>query len=122
MNQTAKKVLVVGASGGSGRAAVEALLAQGCEVTAFSRHADSLASMPGRLRTLRGDALDPAQVDAVVAGQDAVIVTLGISEPALRVRLFGSAGTAINVRSAGTRNVIAAMHRHGVRRLVVQTS
>jgi nucleoside-diphosphate-sugar epimerase len=28
----------------------------------------------------------------------------------------------MDIRSAGTRNVIAAMHRHGVRKLAVQTS
>jgi hypothetical protein len=41
---------------------------------------------------------------------------------ALRVRLLGSASTPIDVRSRGTRHTIAAMRRHGVRRLVVQTS
>ena len=55
-------------------------------------------------------------------GHDAVIVTLGIHESALRVRLLGPARTAADVRSAGTRHVVDAMRRHGVRRLVVQTS
>ena len=36
--------------------------------------------------------------------------------------VLGSASTPIDVRSTGTRNVIDAMHRCGVRRLVVQTS
>ena len=50
------------------------------------------------------------------------MVTLGIRENALRVRLRGPAGTAADVRSIGTAHVVAAMARHGVRRLVVQTS
>lgn len=116
------KVLVVGATGGSGRAVVRELLVRGHEVTAFSRHARSLAGTEGHLRAIDGDATNPADVDRVVRGQDAVVVTLGISENPLRVRLFGSAGTPMDVRSRGTRAVVSAMRRHGVRRLVVQTS
>jgi uncharacterized protein YbjT (DUF2867 family) len=116
------KVLVVGATGGSGRAAVDELLLRGHEVTAFSRHATTLGAVPGRLRAVDGDATDPAAVDRVVRGQHAVIVTLGISENALRVRLLGSPGTPMDVRSRGTRNVIAAMRHHGVGKLVAQTT
>jgi nucleoside-diphosphate-sugar epimerase len=116
------KVLVMGATGGSGRAAVDELLARGHEVTAFSRHADRLGAVPGQLRVVNGDATDQAAVDRAVRGQEAVIVTLGISESALRVRLAGPRGTPIDVRSRGTRNVIAAMRRHGAGKLVVQTS
>jgi uncharacterized protein YbjT (DUF2867 family) len=116
------KVLVVGATGGSGRAAVDELLLRGHEVTAFSRHATTLGAVPGPLRAMNGDATDPTAVDRVVRGQDAVIVTLGISENALRVRLLGTSSTPMDVRSRGTRNVIAAMRQHGVGKLVVQTT
>lgn len=60
--------------------------------------------------------------DAAVAGQDAVVVALGIRESAVRVRLFGPSSTAREVRSVGTRHIVEAMHRHGVTKLVVQTS
>jgi uncharacterized protein YbjT (DUF2867 family) len=117
-----QKVLVVGASGGTGRATIDALLKRGHRVTAFSRHAESLDASSERLTLLNGDATNRDDVDRAVAGQDAVIITLGITENPLRVRLFGAARTANDVRSVGTRNVIAAMHEHGVRRLVVQSS
>jgi uncharacterized protein YbjT (DUF2867 family) len=116
------KVLVVGATGGSGRAAVDGLLLRGHEVTAFSRHATTLEAVGGKLRAVNGDATDPAAVDRVVRGQQAVIVTLGISQNALRVRLLGASDTPMDVRSRGTRNVIAAMRQHGVGKLVVQTA
>ena len=64
----------------------------------------------------------PPAVDRVVRGQQAVIVTLGISENALRVRLVGPTSTPLDVRSRGTRNVIAAMRQHGVGQLAAQTS
>jgi uncharacterized protein YbjT (DUF2867 family) len=115
------KVLVIGASGGSGRAAVERLLHEGHDVTAFARSVDSIEPRAPRLHVVHGDAMRAADVERVIEGQEAVIVTLGISENAFKVRLWGPGRTPMAVRSAGTRNVIAAMRKHGVKRLVVQT-
>lgn len=117
-----QKVLVVGATGGTGRATIDELVKAGHRVTAFSRRADALADTSELVAAFNGDATNPADMDRAVAGHDAVIVTLGITENPLRVRLFGAARTPLDVRSAGTRNVIAAMRKHGVRRLVVLTS
>lgn len=115
------KVLVLGSTGGSGRAAVHGLLADGHRVTAFVRRGGSWPNTPG-LTEVVGDALDPADVERAVKGHDAVVVTLGIREGTLKVRWFGPSGTALQVRSLGTENAIGAMKKHGVRRLVVQTS
>ena len=116
------RILVVGATRGTGRATVRRLLDDGHHVTAFSRSAERLDLASERLTLRSGDALDPTDIDRAVAGHDAVVVTLGITENPLRVRLVGPARTPIDVRSRGTANVIAAMRTHGVRRLVVQTS
>jgi putative NADH-flavin reductase len=97
-------------------------LAAGHEVTAFSRRADGVALRSGHLKFVNGDATNPADVERAVQGQDAVVVTLGITENPLRVRFFGPARTPLDIRSAGTRNVISAMRKHGVRKLVVQTT
>ncbi|MEV6277881.1 NAD(P)-binding oxidoreductase [Nocardia sp. NPDC051832] len=114
------KVLVIGATGGSGRATVEHLLSAGHEVTAFTRRPD--AAQQPRLRYTIGDAMKPADVERAVAGHDAVVVILGISENPMRVRVLGPAHTSGDVRSRGTGNVIEAMRRHGVRKLVVQSA
>src|SRR5690348_2808322 len=116
------KILVLGATGGSGRAAMQQLLAEGHEVTALVRRASGLGTSAARLRVIEGDAMKAGDVEGAVRGQDAVVVTLGIRENPLRVRLLGPAHTPLQIRSAGTRNVITAMRKHGVRRLVVQTS
>ena len=116
------KVLVVGATGGSGRAAVETLAGRGHEVTAFARRASAVFGSRTGVRAVDGDATVPEDVGRAVRGQDAVVVTLGITEHPLRVRLFGSAGTPLDVRSRGTAVVVAAMREQGVRRLVVQSS
>lgn len=120
--ETSKKILVVGATGGTGRATIDALVERGHRVTAFSRHAESVEHSSYRVTPLNGDATKPEDVDRAVAGHDAVIITLGITENPLRVRLFGTARTPLDVRSVGTRNVITAMRKHGVCRLVVQSS
>jgi uncharacterized protein YbjT (DUF2867 family) len=116
------RVLVVGATGGSGRAAVDALVADGHEVTAFARRSTAVFGGRDGVRPLDGDATVGADVDRAVEGQDAVVVALGISENALRVRLRGSTGTPLDVRSRGTAAAVAAMRGSGVRRLVVQSS
>ena len=121
-NHESQNILVVGATGGTGRATIERLVQDGHRVTAFSRHADALAETSDLVTAFNGDATNPADVERAVQGHDAVIVTLGIAENPIRVRLLGTARTPIDVRSAGTRNVIAAMKKHGVRRLVVQSS
>jgi uncharacterized protein YbjT (DUF2867 family) len=115
------RILVIGATGGSGRAVATALLERGHDVTALARRATALDSRP-RLERVDGDATDPAVLDGVVPGHDAIVVTLGISEPALRVRMRGAQGTTDDVRSRGTAAIVAAARRAGIRRLVVQSS
>ena len=114
-------ILVIGATGGSGRAVCDALLERGHRVTALARHASSLPARAG-LERVDGDATESSVLDAVVPGHDAIVVTLGISEPLLRVRLRGAQGTSDDVRSKGTAAIVAAARRAGVRRLVVQSS
>lgn len=114
-------VLVVGASRGTGQAAVKALAAQGHRVTAFARSASKTDFGGAEVNAIDGDVYDAAALEKAVIGQDAVVVTLGISENPINV-LLHRAKTPTDVRSAGTRNAIEAMTRHGVRRLVVQTT
>jgi len=114
--------LVVGATGGTGRATVETLLNEGHTVTAYSRSANELADGSDRLVTINGDVTDTAELDRAVRGKHVIIITLGINENPLRVRFFGTSHTPSDVRSVGTRNVITAMHKHGIQRLVVQSS
>ncbi|MFB3915459.1 MAG: NAD(P)-dependent oxidoreductase [Terriglobales bacterium] len=104
------KVLVLGATGSIGNHLVSQALEQGHEITALVRNPGKLALAHSRLRIVQGDALDPAAVDRAIAGQDAVIYSIG-------TRHLGK--TALF--SASTRILIAAMKQHGVRRLVAIT-
>lgn len=115
------RILVIGATGGSGRAVTDVLLERGHRVTALSRSATRLASRPN-LDRVDGDATDAALLDRVVPGHDAIVVTLGISEPPMRVRLRGARDTIGDIRSRGTAAIVTAARRAGIRRLVVQSS
>lgn len=105
------KVIVFGATGTVGRLAVEELLAAGHEVTAFARSPGKLGSDHPGLTLHAGDALDPVSVAGAVDGQDAAMIVLG-----------AGAERRSTIRSEGTRNVIRAMQRHGVRRLICQST
>ncbi|WP_322409439.1 NAD(P)-binding oxidoreductase [Microbacterium invictum] len=114
-------VIVIGATGGSGRAACDALLDRGHRVTAVSRHATRLPARAGLTR-LDLDASDAGALTRALPGHDAVVVTLGISEPTLRVRLRGPRSTPGDIRSRGTAAIVAAARQAGIRRIVVQSS
>jgi nucleoside-diphosphate-sugar epimerase len=113
------KVLVVGASRGSGAAAVSALAEQGHLVTAFARTASPVAE---GVRVIIGDVFDRDALAKAVIGQDAVVVTLGISDNPFGVRMLRRAKTPLEVRSAGTARIVEAMRANDVRRLVVQST
>ncbi|MBG6214801.1 putative NADH-flavin reductase [Cryobacterium sp. CAN_C3] len=59
------------------------------------------------LTIVRGDVLDAAAVDDVVAGSDVVLSLLG------QVK-----GSPMTLLAESTRNIVAAMKQHGVRRIV----
>lgn len=99
---------VFGATGGTGRYVVARGLARGLRVVAVARQPGDLRSRHPRLTVLQGDVLDAATVVPAVRGVDAVVSALGI----------GHSRAATTVYSAGTRNIVQAMQRTGVRRLV----
>jgi nucleoside-diphosphate-sugar epimerase len=107
-----RKVLIVGATGGTGRHLLEQALARDLEVTALVRDPRALTLNHPRLRVVVGDVLDPAAVDEAASGQDAVLCALG------HRRFFPPS----RVLSEGTRNLLRAMEGHGVRRFVGVTS
>jgi uncharacterized protein YbjT (DUF2867 family) len=113
------KVIVFGATGGTGRATVRELLEGGHEVTAFSRHSEQLDLLSERLHLQSGDVLHAKDVESAVSGQDAVVVALGVNDNPLKVRVLHRSRTPVTVCSGGTRLIIDAMKRQGLRRLVV---
>lgn len=106
------KVLIVGATGGTGQALVREAIERHLQVTALVRDPARLNLTHPRLTVVQGDVLDRPSVEAAVRGQDAVICALGHRRYFYPNRIL----------SEGTRNVLGAMEALGVRRLVCQTS
>jgi uncharacterized protein YbjT (DUF2867 family) len=100
------KVLVMGATGMTGQHAVRMLLARGDEVTAFARIPSAIAPQP-KLRVVQGEARDLGSLERAAASQDAVLSAFG--PRALKKD---------DVQEGFMRNLIAAMKKAGVRRLV----
>jgi putative NADH-flavin reductase len=105
------KLLIIGASRGIGRQLLEQALQAGHLVTAMARHPEHLPRQSAGLQTVAGDILNLSLVQQVVAGQEAVCLTIGVGVTIKPVTVF----------SQGTKNVLAAMAEHGVRRLVCVT-
>ncbi|MEV6137227.1 SDR family oxidoreductase [Nocardia sp. NPDC051990] len=103
------RIAVFGATSTVGRLVVEQALEQGHEVTAFTRNAASVQQRHERLQVVEGNVLDTSSVERAVAGQDAVLISLG-------------AGRKGVIRAEGTRAVLEAMDRTGVKRLICQTT
>jgi putative NADH-flavin reductase len=100
------KVLIFGASGRTGRELVRQAIAAGHDVTAFVRNPAAFTAAD-HLRIVTGNAHDPTAVNIAMTGQEAVLSALGgtISDEELLPRSM--------------ENILAAMHRNRVRRLIV---
>src|SRR5512144_1369208 len=65
------RILIVGATGGTGQELVRQALERGLTVTALVRNPARLSIQDPRLSVIPGNVLDPASVDAAVRGQEA---------------------------------------------------
>ncbi len=70
-------LVVLGATGRTGRLVVEQALAAGHTVTALVRSPQKLTTRNPNLRVVAGEATDAAAVSRALDGADAVISTLG---------------------------------------------
>ena len=103
-------VTVFGATGAIGSLTVAELLERGHTVTAYARNRAKVPSTWGdRVRVVIGEMSDANAIDSAVAGADAVVSALG---PSLDRKATGLPLVE------GTRQILEAMKRHGVRRYV----
>jgi nucleoside-diphosphate-sugar epimerase len=101
------KITIFGATGGTGKQLVQQSLAAGYAVTAFVRDPVKLNVQHDCLQIVQGDVTDSAAVERAVKGAQAVISVLNTRRDAK--------GSPI---TQGTRNILGAMKKYGVRRLV----
>ena len=106
------KVVVFGATGTIGRHVIEQSLEKGHQVLAFCRDASKLNEFRHpNLSMIEGDVLDQNDVDRAVLDQEVVIVALGSGK-----------SRKSSVRSEGTKNIVEAMKKSGVDRLICQST
>ncbi|MBI4547095.1 MAG: SDR family oxidoreductase [Ignavibacteriae bacterium] len=107
-----RRVLIVGATGGTGRQLVAQALERGYTVTAFVRDPSKLQLNHPQLTVVQGDVLNYASVESAMRGQEAIVCALGHKRYFYPTRIL----------SEGTQNILRAMEAHGVSRLVCETS
>lgn len=108
MPTTPMRLVVFGATGGTGAHFTRAALTAGHTVTAVARDPYRVTITHERLRTVRGDVLDRPSLTGSMDGADAVVSALGAS----------SGRKPTTVYSAGVTNILDLMSSVGVHRFV----
>ena len=101
------RLLILGATGPTGRNLLDQALGAGNDVTALVRDPTRITIVHPRLAIVVGDATDPRALDATVRGKDAALSALGAGN-SLRSDIVYRAVTAL----------IPAMRSHAVKRIV----
>jgi uncharacterized protein YbjT (DUF2867 family) len=105
------KILVLGATGATGRLIVSKAAANGHTVVALVRSKAKAADIAGA-ELVEGDARDPAALTRAIAGCDAVISSLGTAMSPFR---------EVTLLSTATRALVGVMVEQNIRRLVCIT-
>ncbi len=106
------RILIIGATGRTGRELVRQALEQGHQVTALVRKPKKMKVENANLRVVKGNVRDYDSIESAMRGQSAVLCALGTK------RFF----SPNRVVSNGTANILRAMKSCGVPRLVCESS
>lgn len=110
--RTPARILIIGATGGTGRHLVTQALERGLTVTVVVRDPSKLRINHERLAVIQGDVLDPSSLEPAMRDQEAVVSALG------HKRFF----YPTRILSRGTGNILRAMELQGVNRLICMSS
>lgn len=104
------KLAIIGATGRTGQPLVQQALDAGYDVVALVRNPQKLSLQHAHLIIMQGDAMNLADVEKVIQGSDAVLSALGQSK-----------GSPKDMQTVATRNIIVAMQKYGVKRIISLT-
>jgi putative NADH-flavin reductase len=103
-------ITIFGASGRTGKHLVRRALERGYFVKAFVRKPSRLPIQNPKLAIVEGDMHVALAVEQAIAGSDAVLSALGWTRTSRK-----------NVLSEAAKNIVRAMKKHNVRRIIVLT-
>ena len=103
-----KKIIVFGATGGTGKVTVTEALQNGWGVTVIIRNPSAFEIKHSNLKIVKGDVMQSSTFAKEIIGNDAVISCLGV----------GTSLKPTTVYSAGTKNILEAMKNANVQRLI----
>ena len=103
------RIIIFGSTGSIGQLLVQQALDENHIVTAFVRNPDKLKNTHPNLKIFQGEVLKPDDVEKAISNHDAVFCSLG-------------AGSKGSVRAEGTRHIINAMEKLGVKRFICQST
>jgi putative NADH-flavin reductase len=106
------RLAIFGGTGGTGVELTRQALERGHNVRALVRNPNRMPLVNPNLRLVLGNVLDAESVTKTLLGSDAALSCLG-SRNLLR---------STQVVSAGTRQIVSILRRHGMRRLVVESA
>jgi len=106
------KLLILGASGGTGQQLVAQALQQHHEVTAFVRDPAKMNISHEKLTLIKGDVLDKTGLIKALEGKDAVLSALGV----------GKSLKSNNLMTNAMANIIPAMNATGVKRIIFESA
>ena len=106
------QVLIIGGTGKTGRELILQALERAHIVTVLARNPGKLTIKHDRLIVVKGDVLDPGNLENAIRGQDAVLSALG------HKKWFGRN----TILSEGTKNILTAMQKQQVSRFICITS
>ena len=105
------RLVVFGATGGTGRQLVERGLSRGHEIIAAVRRPEAVTTRHDQLRVMKCNVLDPAAVRSVLSGADAALCAIGPANNR-------NPGTLI---SEGVANIVQGCSNQGVKRFVFES-
>jgi putative NADH-flavin reductase len=105
------KIIVFGASGKTGLEVCRLASKKGYDVIGFDIYKNEQLVGLNNFKFIKGSVLNADEVEQAMSGADAVVSELGVK-----------IGSKLPLLSEGNKNIVSAMHKHKLKRLITQSA
>jgi putative NADH-flavin reductase len=105
------KIIIFGASGKTGLEICKLASKKGYDVTGFDIYKNDQLVGLNNFKFIKGSVLNADEVEQAMSGANAVVSELGVK-----------IGSKLPLLSEGNKNIISAMHKHKLKRLITQSA